>query len=469
MADPRVAELQLGKFLQIAFSEGVRDQISSDFRDWEQVKSVREGDPNGRELRFFLKQSHGPSAVQPRSANGSGSFPGAQQSRNTEHSAEYKEIDVTVQLEYALWNRARKSIAKYAEPLLNEIEDKMIASKRYMSSKLYQDGSGIYGVVASAGTYNTTTAQVVVTLDTSDSVAGYSHVGYFEYDEILAAWEDTNVASAAPRDKATATDSATERNLWKVVDRDRQAGTITLEALAKDLTTDSVATDSNLAAGDFFTKYQQEIVVPPAYAAANPSTVDYGKYTDVIVGLESLAAADGRLVHGMTMSGALKGTEIDAGGDPLDSTQIRKVLDEAKIRAGEQRYSYKKICLAPEAEAAFIESRETDRRFHTVEDNTRGTYSFRYQHRNDAVETYTSEFVPFKRAYILPEATNGDKVLEYHGSDFEKVQMGGMSEFHLKPASGGGYERNVQCFMEAIGQLICKHPAAIGRLRNFTI
>lgn len=467
MADPRIAELQLGKFLQIAFSEGVRDQISSDFRDWEHVKSVREGDPNGRELRFFLKQSHGPSAVQSRKANSAGAFPSAQQSRNTEHSAEYKEIDVTVQLEYALWNRARKSIAKYAEPLLNEIEDKMIASKRYMSSKLYQDGSGIYGVVASAtdSGYTTSAAQTVVTLDTSDSVAGYSHVGYFEYDEILASWQNTNVAEAVERGR---TDNLTA-NFWKVIDRDRQAGTITLQPLNDDLTVDTTASANGLSAGDFFTKYEQEIVVPPAYAAANLSTVDYGKYTDVIVGLESLAAADGRLVHGMTMSGALKGTEVDAGGDPLDSTQIRKVLDEAKIRAGEQRYSYKKICLAPEAEAAFIESRETDRRFHTVEDNTRGTYSFRYQHRNDAVETYTSEFVPFKRAYILPEATNGDKVLEYHGSDFEKVQMGGMSEFHLKPASGGGYERNVQCFMEAIGQLICKHPAAIGRLRNFTI
>lgn len=461
--EPRIAELQLGKFLQIAFSEGVRDQISSDFRDWEHVKSVREGDPNGRELRFFLKQSYGPGAVQSRKANSAGKFPTAQQSRNTEHSAEYKEIDVTVQLEYALWNRARKSIAKYAEPLLNEIEDKMIASKRYMSSKLYQDGSGIYGVVTSAAD-DLGNNKVVVTLNQADAVAGYSHVGYFEYDEVLAAWQDTAVATAVERDRA----DGAANNLWKVLDRDRQAGTITLEPVNDDLTTDTATTGSALAAGDFFTKYQQQIVVPPAYVAANPTT-DYGKYTDVIVGLESLAAADGRTVHGMEMTGALKGTEIDASGDPLDSTQIRKVLDEAKIRAGEQRYSYKKICLAPEAEAAFIESRETDRRFHTVEDNTRGTYSFRYQHRNDAVETYTSEFVPFKRAYILPEATNGDKVLEYHGSDFEKVQMGGMSEFHLKPADGGGYERNVQCFMEAIGQLICKHPAAIGRLRNFTI
>jgi hypothetical protein len=171
----------------------------------------------------------------------------------------------------------------------------------------------------------------------------------------------------------------------------------------------------------------------------------------------------------MTMTGALKGTEIDASGDPLDASQIRRVLDEAKIRVGESRYSYKKLCMSPEAEAAFIESRETDRRFNSVEDRARGARSFIYQHRNDAVETYVSEYCPSKRIYMLPEQKNGEKVIEYHGTDFEAVEMPGMGKFHLKPGATGGHERNVVSYMEAIGQLICKHPAAIGRLRGFTI
>ena len=455
-----VSDLTLGKFLQIAFSDGVRTQISEDYRDWEHIKMVREGDPNGRELRFFLKSSFGPSAVQSRNAGSAGTFPTAQQSSNSEHTAEYKEIDATIQIEYALWNRARKSIDKYAEPLLNEIEDKMIACKRYMASKLYQDGSGIYGVVSSISE-DLGNDEITITLNVTDSVNGYSHVGYFEFDEVLAAYQDTDVASAAVRN---ATGGAAG-NLYKVKDRDRANNTITIEPVTSAYATDSSVTASNLVAGDFFTKVGQQVVVPPAYTG----TKDYGTFTDVIVGLESLAATDGRSVHGLTMSGALKGTTVDASGDPLDASQIRKVLDDAKIRAGEQRYSYKKMCLAPEAEAAFIESRETDRRFNSIEDTKRGARVFGYQHRNDLVETYTSEFCPLKRVWILPEQNNGDKVLEYHGSDFESVEMEGMGKFHLRPSSSGGHERNVTSYMEAIGQLVCKHPAAIGRLRNFTL
>jgi hypothetical protein len=70
---------------------------------------------------------------------------------------------------------------------------------------------------------------------------------------------------------------------------------------------------------------------------------------------------------------------------------------------------------------------------------------------------------------MLPEQKNGNKVLEYHGSDFEAVEMAGMGKFHLKPHADGGHARVVSSYMEAIGQLICRHPAAIGRLRNFTI
>jgi hypothetical protein len=455
----QVSDLALGKFLQIAFSDGIRSQISEDFRDWEHIKSVREGDPNGRQLNFFVQTAFGPAAVQSRNAGSAGKFPTAQKSRSSEHTAIYKEIDTTVEIEYALWNRARKSIDKYAEPLLNEMETKMIASKRYIASKLYQDGSGILGVVASAAD-NTTTDQVVVTLNVSDAVAGYSHVGYFEYDELLAPKQDTGTPATARAASVTGTFYA-----WRVVDKDRDNNTVTIEAVDAD-GAQLQLTASNLVAGDFFVKVGQETVVAPSTITGS---TDYGSFTDVIVGLESLAAKDGRLCHGMTLSGALGGTEVNANGDPLDASQIRKVLDNAKIRVGESKYSYKKICLAPEAEAAFIESRETDRRFNSVEDTTRGARLFTYQHRQDTLETYTSEFCPLKRIYMLPEQKNGNKVLEYHGSDFEAVEMAGMGKFHLKPHADGGHARVVSSYMEAIGQLICKHPAAIGRLRNFTI
>jgi hypothetical protein len=459
-----ITDLQLGKFLQIAFADGVRTQLSTDHRDWEHIKACKASDPNGREVRFFIKSSFGPAAVQSRAATTT-AFPASQKSKNLEHSAEYKEIDATIEIEYNLWNRARKSIDKYADPLLNEIEDKMIATKRYMASKLYQDGSGILGVVASVSD-NATTNKVVVTLNEGDTVSDYSHIGYFEYDEILTPRED---AAGAPERTPQTVAPADLPNFygWRVVDRSRNVAgsTITIEPIDAAGNVLTAFNTSELVAGDFFCKVGQQTIVAPSEVTGS---TDYGRFTDVMVGLGSLAAADSRVVHGLTMSGAVAGTEVDAGNVALDATQIRSMLDNAKIRVGENRYSYKKLCLAPEAEAAFIDSRDTDRRFNAVQDLTNGASKFIYQHRNDSLETYTSEFVPFKRAYALPEQKNGEKVLEYWGSDFEPVQAEGMGKFHLK-AGASGYERAMVSYMEAIGQLVCRHPAAIGRLRNFTL
>ena len=61
MAFSNIDSQQLGKFLQIAFSEGIRNQISEDYRDWEYIKRERVADPNGRELRFLFQSSYGPS------------------------------------------------------------------------------------------------------------------------------------------------------------------------------------------------------------------------------------------------------------------------------------------------------------------------------------------------------------------------------------------------------------------------
>lgn len=454
-----ITDLQLGKFLQIAFADGVRTQISEDHQDWEMIKACKESDPNGRFVNFFVKSSFGPSAVQARGATTT-SFPKSQQSRNQEHSAVYKEIDATIEIEYNLWNRARKSIDKYADPLLNEIEDKVIATKRYMASKLYQDGSGILGVVSSVAD-NAAADETVVTLNEGDSVADYSHVGYFEYDEILKAYEDDSPAAERTPTLASGTFYG-----WRVKSRSRSisGSTITLEPINEagqvlDLTA------SNLAATDFFVKVGEPTIVSPTDIAS----LDYGSATESVVGLGSLAAADGRTVHGLTMTGAISGTEVDAGNVALDASQVRTMLDNTKIRVGETKYNYRKLALAPEAEAAFIESRDTDRRFNAVQDLTNGSSKFTYQHRNDALSTYTSEFVPFKRIYALPEQKNGEKVLEYWGTDFEPVQGEGMSRFHLKPGANGGHDRAMVSYMEAIGQLVCRHPAAIGRLRNFTL
>lgn len=451
MAYSNIDSLQLGTLLQIVFSNGVRNQISQDFRDFEMVKRQKAGSSVARELRFMLQKAYGTSAIQYRDPGTSGrSFPTAQQATVQEFTAKFKEINATIELEYNLWDRARKSPEKYAEPLALEIDSKSSAAKRRIAADLYGDGTGVVGTIAS-------NSGGVVSLSTSDTARG--HVGFFEYGDILV-----HKAANGGAGSAVTVGSGTFSH-WVVDLKDRANQSITLIPVntAGAQTTVSAWTAS---AGEVFYRYQQPT---GALSALNLGPIgDYGTASEVIAGLESLTANDGRVIHGITMSGALAGSRLDAGGNPIDVKYVQKAMSQVKVNVGQDRYSWKMMCMAPESLDSLIESRETDRRFMAAEDGKRGTKKFMYLHQNDELECYTSEYVPPKRIYILPETKAGEKVIEFHGSDFETVKAQGMGDFHLKPASAGGYVNTVVSYLQSIGVIVCKHPASIAVIHNFT-
>jgi hypothetical protein len=457
MAFSNVSSLNLGNLLQIVFSDGVRNQISQDFRDFEMVKRAKVGNSVARELRFMFQDTLGAAAIQYRNPGTSGrSFPNAQQVGVQEYSAKFKEINATIELEYNLWDRARKSPEKYAEPLALEISSKSSAAKRRLAADLYGDGTGVVGTVASAVVTSPASDKLVFQLAVTNSARG--HVGFAEYGDILVLKEPDSTASALD------TSLATEPAQWKVIDKDFDNQKLTLQAL--DANGVSAGTISSITtqptAGDVFYRAGQPTI--PDLTAIS----DYGTATEVIAGLESLVAGDGRTIHGITMSGATAGSRLNAAASPLDVKHIQKVMSKVKRQVGQDRYSWKMMIMAPESLDALIESRETDRRFTTMEDGARGTKKFMYQHQNDSLECYTSEYVPQKRCYILPETKAGEKVMEFHGSDFDTVKTGDMSDFHLKAASGGGYVNTVVSYLQAIGTMICKHPASVAVIENFT-
>ncbi len=96
-----------------------------------------------------------------------------------------KEANATVELEYNLWERARISPEKYAEPLQMILSANMSSTKREMARALWQDGTGVIGQVAaaSAAVQSPASDKVLVTLDQGNASRG--HVGYFEYNDIL--------------------------------------------------------------------------------------------------------------------------------------------------------------------------------------------------------------------------------------------------------------------------------------------
>lgn len=434
-----IDQLNLGKILQIAFSDGVRNQISTDFRDFEYVRRAKVSGSLPRELRFMFQTSLGAAAIQYANAGaGAGRlFPDSQQVKIQENTAVMKELQATIELEYNLFDRARKSPEKYAEPLAIEIDSKMSAAKRRLAADLYGDGTGVMGTIASATALSS--SQTVITLSSSNTAKG--HVGFFEYYDLIVA------KTAAGGASATAITS-----VFEVVDKDRTANTVTLKLVS--------GTAAAPSAAEVLYRVGQ-----PSFA--NLSTItDYSTGTDIIAGLESLTANDGRTVHGITMSGPTGGSRYDAGGNPLDVKHIQKLLDQVKLAVGQDRYRWKALTMAPESHASLIESRETDRRFQTVEDNKRGVKFFAYVHGNDVLECVTSEYVPQNRIYCMPETKAGEKVLEFHGSDFETVKGQDMSDFHLK-VGASGYTNAMVSYLLSTGVFICRHPKAIGVIHNF--
>lgn len=459
MSFQNIDQLNLGKLLQIAYSNGVTQQLSQNFRDFEEIKSVRVGNPNGKQLNFMIQTSLGVAAVQYLSPTG-GAFPEGHQVSLSEKSAVYKEVAATVEIEWNMWKRAQMSPAKYLEPLALEFQSKSLATKRRLAADVHGDGTGVIGQLAAASA-TVSSGNVIFQLSTANSARG--HVGFFEYGDILV------LKAANGGTSALDSNLATEPAYWRVIARNRKLDQVTLQPLNASFAALSISSISvQPAAGEVFYRYGQALSgmsIPDLTA----SIADYGTLTEVMAGLESLVAADGRIIHGIEMSGVTAGTQVDCAGAGIDVTYIEELLSNIKVNVGGGVYKYEKLSMAPEARSALINASETDLRWQAKEDRVKGTKVFGYLHEDDFVEAVSSEYCPKKRARVLPKGKAGaDKVMELHMADFELVNVDGQKMF-LKPASGGGHQRKISQYLQAFGVLVCKHPAAVGTLHNFIL
>ena len=295
MAYSPIGNLPLGQFLQIAFTQGVFNQLNQTFPDFEMVKKFRVGDPNWREQRFLLQTSLGPAAVQYRNPNFSQKFPNAQRIGVGEKVAVAKEIDATVEIEYNLYKKALNSPLKYAEPLALEMQSKAIAAKRRIAADLYGDGSGVIGTVASVAVVvgSDSKGRLEVTLSALSAARG--HIGFFEYDDLVL-FKTPGAANQA------VTVSAGTVAAFRVVSRSRKTDKVVVEAVDADGLVLNITAANDVGATDLIYRAGQE-TIPDLTAAI----ADWGTLTEVFPGLETLLASDGRVVHGINMGGATTG------------------------------------------------------------------------------------------------------------------------------------------------------------------
>jgi hypothetical protein len=447
-AQSNLSDLQLGEYLKIVSKSGVYNNLSEDSSIWDMVKKLKKGMAEGRELRYLLRTAYGAAAANFVAVDG-GAYPTAQQATINEATAIFKDYALTLEVQRTLIEKAISDFARYGEPLAEEIRSKTIALSRQLSASLYGDGTGILAQAADAGTVDTGTDLVTFNVSTSSTAKGF--IGWVELgDKVLV--RNSDGTAAAP--------TCTSFDYYIVTDKDRTAGTITLKAYTSAGAVITDVTATGVTAGDYLIKYSS---AKPDWSDIGTSN-DYNAASYYFPGLESLAAADGRKVNGITMTGAVKGTHRDVSGQPLDSSDFQKLMSQIKLSVGANRYKYTKAMMAWESLDALIESRETDRRFQSIKDTDKGVESMGYVHGKDRVVFEADEFCPMQRIWVLPQ---GDAV-QFYGEDFKFVEAQAGQKFMLKPNSSG-HDRAVRAYMEGSGTLLCVHPAAVGVIKNFTV
>lgn len=458
-----VTQMPLGNILQILFSKGITSQMNRDYPEFDNILfAMKQKEPTlERQYQYMLLKSLGPSAVKSQNVGTSfRAFPQGQNVTTQEVIAYMKEVQTTIQLDWDVWMRAQQAIEKYAEPLEVELQAKIDASKRYYCTMLFGDGTGVLGTVASTSVINRGSEDYLrVTLSTVSGVQGF--VGWFQQDELVLVKDE----SGAAQDVSVTSGTVAH---YRVIAVNRAANTVDLQAEDSSNAILNVTAANQIEAGDVIYKANQTTI-------PNISSVsDYGTCSEVMAGLQSLTANDGRSVFGITMSGLTAGSVHDNGGLILDTPAIEAALNKAKIAVGNGKYSWDQMICAYEAHSALIEGREADRRFISVEDNTRGLSFFAYRHRNSLIKLVDSIFCPVGEAYLLPKPKSGDKEMgetgyafEFRGTPFENVKIGGQDMFLAH--NGSSYVGTVQQFLSSFGTFIAKQPAAAAVIKNFIV
>lgn len=447
---------RIDKILDIIFTKQVTYAGASVFPEWDMIKrDLKKEEPLARSVRFRAVAELGYSAsAAPRNPGAVYNFAKGRLSKVDEFEAQYKEQATTVSVPYSLYKQAQLAKDKKAiEPLILEMQNKAIAESRITAAQLWLDGTGVRATASSVDETSIAAGRVVVTLLDTDAARG--HALCCELGDVLVLSQTSGTLRAASGAGAGSLYG------YKVYDRDQTAQTVTFDLIDSDFNVLTNISATNLASGDVF--YRVEQPTRPNLGSIS----DYGSASEIFPGIESWGAADGRSVFGMTMSGVYKGTQFDAGGDQLDAIHVERALGLGKTRMGEGRFSYKQMIMDDFSHSQLIDQRETDRRFNTYQDNVRGTTYWGYQHRKDNLRAVVSEYVR-RRIWMLPTEVNKDRVLEYHGTNFDTVNVGGSSSF-LNPSSTGSYSNEMVSFKRQIGTLFCRAPGAIVSVRNYGV
>lgn len=467
-AASNLSSLTLGKLLKILSKGAVYNQLSAATEAWDLVKKIGDADAEGREYRYEVMTSYGPAAVQATGYGPNAKFPAGQRSTVVEATAQYKDFDLTVEYDLTLEDKAGAELIAYAKPLAHELMAKTTVAGRISSAWLFGDGSGAIGCVATSGVSVSTSGDYIdITLNTTSAKAGRSHIGWFEFGDKV------KFASAAGVAHNTINNTGSTVAYWLVTDVNQDTDVARLKPYDSsgsliDITTATLgATDPTAA--DYIYRLGTTANDLTSYDAAL-ATYDANTLSEVMVGLEALAANDGRLVNGLTMSGTTGGSLYDASGNLLSADIFNSALLRGMRRTGGmtdgKKITFSKAWMHDRVLRVALQQAEANRQFFNVQDVNTGVSSVGHKFRKMMIGFESCEFVPVGRVWMLPDVKGP---IEFAGRDYKDVTLGGKGLF-LKPStSDGQYYKQGQKFMSGSGVLAARHPAALIGLTNFSV
>lgn len=453
-----VDNIDIGTLLKIVSTKGVYSNLSTQSDIWKYLLRLRADPKGGREIRYSIMTERPLRSIQSLPAGSSGAYPTATRGTYPEGRAHLKDFGLTVNVPRNVINKTGEELLQYADPLKLLLDETVIAAARIMCAQSMGDGSGAIGrisgvpVVVDNGSFD----RLTITLSTASLDAGRSHVGWFELGDHIKAADETGTAQVV-------TTSAGTPDYLKIVDRSIDNNTVTVEAYDANNVLLNITSANQLEDGDYLYRYG---TTPNDLTAIG--TNDWEGLSECMVGFEALAAAGAQYkVHNIARTGAAAGTTVDCNAEALDSKHFQRLISMLRITVGKNRYPYRECFMFQKTYDQLIESRETDRRFTTMQDAKRGTQVMGYQYGKMFVEFTDDEFVPGQRVWMPPESRD---VLKFHGMDFEMVEVNPGQKFYLaNGAANGSHLRQQNAYMEGAATVICYHPAAIGSLRNFTV
>lgn len=463
----------LSNLIQPYFTQGVFVQPNRSIAEFEYLSRIP-GDAKAaaaRQIQFNLLQG-----LDYRSAGmknpGTSNFLKGYRSSTAEYTATLKEFQATIELEASLIRRAMAAKElKYDDPLAIEMTNKVIVLKRILGMHMHGDGSGRLAESAAAAGDTLASGRIVVVLEKTGSEIGF----------VRHLMKNDLVSVAAP-DGTPRVGAHTGFFAWRVVDRSAStiaAPTVTLEAVNVAGVTVAELAASNITDGDFFYRTAQGITDSSLGATAAAATLmfpdmsgaiaDYGTLSSAFPGFESLISGDGRVVHGVTMSGAIA-SQVESTGGVLDAEiQFENLLNTLKVEQGDGTWKYEEALVSPAVRSALIKSGEVDRRFQARDDIHRGAKKFSYSHGNDEVNLRISEFSRDDRIWVVPSSgSGGEKVLQWHYLAFEPVKAQNGDDWHLLQSAG--LLTDVMAHVtRGFGTMINLQPVSCGRADSFTL